>query len=244
MRSPTVVVRGVGTYYALEVSSAGHEHRLRTKNTTNCVLEAESLVTKWAPVDGPPVSRRDLLKRSALSGALIWAVPVIESIRPTPAFAQMSPPAGCIILSPASDDKNFQQGQNYCPTPGPTCCGGSFGNAGQVDRFTFFNPAPNCTQIVVRTIALDCNASDTTPERNPDVGQFAVVIESTTGAGCGACAVHDAVLVSASGRTIIQSLNNGPVNCFGQGVDASIPCSNPNIGPSTRLAVRLVCAGC
>ena len=88
--------------------------------------------------------------------------------------------------------------------------------AGQVDRFFFANPAPNCTQIVVRTISLDCNAADGNPERNPDVGQFAVIIESTTGAGCGTCTILDAVLVSASGRTIIQSLNNGPVACPGE----------------------------
>jgi hypothetical protein len=202
-------------------------------------------VTKSTPVDGPgTVSRRDLLKRSARTGALIWAVPVIQSIRPAPAFAQMSPPSGCIILSPASDDKSFQSGQNYCPIPTEPCCGGAFGNSGQIDRFTFINPTPDCTQIVVRTIALDCNPAATSPQRNPDVGQFAVVIESTTGAGCSACAVHDAVLVDASSRTIIQSLNNGPFSCFGQGVDASIQCNNPNLVSSTRLAVRLVCAGC
>jgi hypothetical protein len=203
-------------------------------------------VTELTPVDGPGTeSRRDLLKRSALRGALIWAAPAIESIRPAPAFAQMSP-AGCIILSPESDDKNLQQGSNYCPTPGPTCCGSAYGDAGQVDRFFFANPAPNCTQIVVRTISLDCNAADVNPERNPDVGQFAVIIESTTGAGCGTCTILDAVLVSASGRTIIQSLNNGPVACpGGSGVNASVNCSNPNLGPSTRLAVRLTCQdGC
>jgi hypothetical protein len=158
----------------------------------------------------------------------------------------MSPPSGCIILSPASDDKNLQQGQNYCPTPGPTCCGSAYGDAGQVDRFFFTNPAPNCTQIVVRTISLDCNAANASPERNPDVGQFAVIIESTTGPGCGTCTILDAVLVSASGRTIIQSLNNGPVSCpAGTGVNASVICSNPNLGPSARLAVRLRCEnGC
>jgi hypothetical protein len=198
-------------------------------------------------VDGPgTVSRRDLLKRSALTGAFVWAAPVIESIRPAPAFAQMSPPSGCIILSPESDDKNLHQGSNYCPTPGPTCCGSAFGDAGQVDRFFFTNPAPNCTQIVVRTISLDCNAADASPMRNPDVGQFAVIIESTTGAGCGTCTILDAVLVSASGRAIIQSLNNGPVACpGGSGINASVICSNPNLGPGTRLAVRLRCeSGC
>lgn len=202
-------------------------------------------MTESTPVDGPgTVSRRDLLKRSARAGALIWAAPVIESIRPAPAFAQMSPPSGCIILSPASDDKNSQLGSNDCPSVTRPCCGESFGNSGQVDRFTFSNPAPNCTQIVVRTITLDCDPAN----RNPDVGQFAVIIESTTGAGCGTCTILDAVLINASGRTISQSLNNGPVSCPaagspGTGVDASlIGCGPVNF---RRLAVRLTCQdGC
>lgn len=204
-------------------------------------------MTKLPPVDGPGTeSRRDLLKRSALTGALIWAAPVIESIRPAPAFAQMSP-SGCIILSPASDDKN-SSGTNDCITPTPPgrgCCGRAFGNSGQVDRFTFSNPAPNCAQIVVRTVTLDCNPANI----NPDVGQFAVIIESTTGAGCGTCTILDAVLINASDRSISQSLNNGPVSCPaagspGTGVDASlIGC--PNVDSSLRLAVRLTCqTGC
>jgi hypothetical protein len=205
-------------------------------------------VTKLTPVDGPRTeSRRDLLKRSAVTGALIWASPVIESIRPAPAFAQLSPPSGCIILSPESDDKNSGSASEcITPTPpGRACCGRAFGNSGQVDRFTFSNPAPNCTQIVVRTVTLDCNPANI----NPDWGQFAVIIESTTGAGCGTCTILDAVLVNASGRTISQSLNNGPVSCPGAGspgtgVDASlIGC--PTIDSSLRLAVRLTCQdGC
>jgi hypothetical protein len=198
-------------------------------------------------VDRPGTeSRRDLLKRSALTGALIWAAPVIESIRPAPAFAQMSPPSGCIILSPASDDKNIS-GTNDCITPTPpgrACCGQAFGNSGQIDRFTFSNPTPNCTQIVVRTVTLDCNPANI----NPDVGQFAVIIESTTGARCGTCTILDAVLINAGDRSISQSMNNGPVSCPaagspGTGIDASIGCGS--VDPSLRLAVRLTCqTGC
>jgi hypothetical protein len=205
-------------------------------------------LSESTPVDGPgTVSRRDLLKRSALTGTLIWAAPVIERVRPAPAFAQMSPPSGCIILSPESDDKNISA-TNDCITPTPpgrACCGRAFGNSGQVDRFTFSNPAPNCTQIVVRTVTLDCNPANI----NPDVGQFAVIIESATGPGCGTCTILDAVLINAGGRTISQSLNNGPVSCPaagspGTGVDASlIGC--PLVDSSLRLAVRLTCqTGC
>jgi hypothetical protein len=179
---------------------------------------------------------------AAGAGAVAWTAPRIESLGIVPAAAATP----CVILSPASDDKNLQAGQNYCPIVTEPCCGSSFGNAGQIDRFTFLNPAPNCSQIVVRTIALDCNAAGSAPERNPDIGQFAVVIESTTGAGCGTCTILDAVLVSATDRTIVDSQNNGPVTCpIGNGVDASFSCSDPNIGPSTRLAVRLTCTtGC
>lgn len=90
-----------------------------------------------------------------------------------------------------------------------------FGNAGTIDRFTFINPTANCTQIVVRTIALDCNSSDASPERNPDIGQFAVVVESTSGPGCGNCTILDAVLIESSGRSIVQILNNGAISCLG-----------------------------
>jgi hypothetical protein len=194
------------------------------------------------------LSRRLLIQRAAAAGVVaVWTPPTVHSIPHV--LAQGSPPPsppppeGCIILSPASDDKNLQEGQNYCPIVSEPCCGSAFGNAGQIDRFTFTNPAPNCSQIVVRTIALDCNAAGTSPERNPDVGQFAVIIESTTGAGCGTCTVLDAVLVSASGRTIVQSQNNGPVSCpSGDGVDASFSCADPDLNSSTRLAVRLTCA--
>jgi hypothetical protein len=37
-----------------------------------------------------------------------------------------------------------------------------------------------------------------------------VIIESTTGAGCGTCTILDAVLINASDRSISQSLNKRP----------------------------------
>ncbi|MEW6471650.1 MAG: hypothetical protein AB1679_05225 [Actinomycetota bacterium] len=191
------------------------------------------------------VDRRTMLKAAVAAGTVAgtWVAPRIESL----GFAPAGAATPCIILSPASDDKESQSGQSYCPIVTEPCCGQSFGNAGQVDRFTFTNPAPNCSQIVVRTIALNCNSGTGNPERNPDVGQFAVVIESTTGAGCGVCQVLDAVIIESSMRTILNPpLNNGPVSCppagqIGDGVDASIACNDPRLVPSSRLAVRLTC---
>ncbi|HEX9890461.1 MAG TPA: hypothetical protein VGB28_00165 [Actinomycetota bacterium] len=41
------------------------------------------------------ISRRDLLRRGAIAGGtLLWAAPVIQSLR-TPAFAQTVPACGC-----------------------------------------------------------------------------------------------------------------------------------------------------
>jgi len=207
------------------------------------------------------LDRRTMLKAAVATGtiAATWVAPRIETLGFAPAFAFNTP---CIILSPASDDKNSNGGQTYCPIPTPTkpCCGQSFGDSGKIDRFTFTNPIVNCSEIVVRTIALDCNdagdpfglpdGNGNTPERNPDIGQFAVVIdhvtESVAGA-CGKCKILDAVLIASSGRTVLQSLNNGPVTCapagaIGDGVDASVGlCTNPNVSSSSRLAVRLTC---
>ena len=80
--------------------------------------------------------------------------------------------------------------------------------------------------------------------RNPDVGQFAVVIASTTGAGCGTCSVLDAVIIALVGGTPPPPLNNGPmpVPCFIGA--ASTPASRaptPAWCRRRRLAVRLLC---
>ncbi len=204
------------------------------------------------------IDRRTMLKAAVATGtiAATWVAPRIETLGFAPAAAAGTP---CIILSPSSDDKNSNSGGHDCvtPTPSPStkgfvhaCCGQSFGDAGKADIFTFTNPAPNCQQIVVRTITLDCNTSN----KNPDVGQFAVVIDSVTdaaghpGACTTACHVMDAVLVASSGRAILKNLNNGPVACppaggVGDGVDASLSCTDPLLTSSSRLAVRLACIG-
>ena len=184
--------------------------------------------------------RRTMLKTAAAlgAGAVVWSAPHIENLGFAPAGAAGTP---CIILSPESDDKNSNDDDNaYCASPTP-CCGQSFGNQGQIERFTFINPAPNCSTIVVRTIPLDCNASSTAPFRNPDVSQFAVVVESTSGSGCGACTLLDAVLLDSRQRTVLESLNNGPSTCLGDGVNASILCDNANLAADARLAVRISC---
>jgi hypothetical protein len=184
------------------------------------------------------IDRRTMLKAAVVAGTFagVWVAPRIETLGFAPAAALGTP---CIILSAASDDRNSNSGGNDCPIVTKPCCGQSFGNAGQIERFTFNNPAPNCSQIVVRTITLDCNASN----ENPDVGQFGVVIESTTGTGCGVCTVMDAVLVASSGRAILKHMNNGPVACLGGGVDGSLSCSDPLLVSSSRLAVRIKCLG-
>jgi hypothetical protein len=182
-------------------------------------------------------NRREMLKRSAIAagaGAAVWAAPHIETLGAAPAFADGIPASQLVILSPASDDKEQNNGQNECPVPG-ACCGSSFGDAGKVDTFTFTNPWPNCSQVVVRTITLNCD----TNSKNPDVGQFAVVIASHTGPNC-QCRVLDGVLIASSGRAILQKLNNGSA-CSG-GIDASVACNNPLLVSSSRLAVELTCS--
>lgn len=186
---------------------------------------------------GGGVSRRRALQAVAGAGvgAAVWTAPRIDTLGFAPAGASHFG-SQCVILSPASDDKNSQLGQNFCSTPGVTCCGQSFGNAGQVETFTFLNPTPTCSKVVVRTIPLNCDAT----EKNPDVGQFAVVISETVGT-CD-CTVLDAVLVASSGRAIVAEFNNGPKTCGTMtGVDGSIPCDQAGLFASSRLAVRITC---
>lgn len=183
------------------------------------------------------VNRRTALKAAVGVGvgAMAWSAPRIDTLGMAPAGAAHFG-SQCVILSPESDDKNSQLGQNFCPSPAPQpCCGQSFGNAGQVERFIFNNPTPTCTQLVVRTMPLTCDTASN-DSKNPDVGQFAVVIESTSGT-CD-CTIFDAVLVQSSQRTIVRSLNNGPA-CGG--IDASILDCDQDLVASSRLAVRITC---
>jgi len=196
------------------------------------------------------VDRRTMLKAAVATGtiAATWVAPRIQTLGFAPAAAAGTP---CIILSPASEDENSNSGKNDCKVGSsypPPCCGVNFGNnGGSPDRWTFNNPVTGCTQIVVRSIGLDCNAALV----DPDAGQFAVIIESfseTTSGACAKCKIMDAVLVDSSNRAIqLPPLDNGPVQCgppglIGSGVNASVsPCSR--VLSSSRLAVRLSCIG-
>ncbi len=214
------------------------------------------------------VDRRTMLKAAVAAGTIAgtWIAPRIESL----GFAPAGAATPCVVLSVRGDDKN-SSGQSFCPTnpnntPPRPCCGRAFGNSGQKDTFTFSNPGGvGCATIVVRTISLTCDTTTSPPpsdqnNENPDEGQFAVIIESTSGeAACNQCQIFDAVIIDSSGRkpmTVAQLggaspfRNNGPIDCggpgvVGTGVDASV--FHPVTGMCTtidndaRLAVRLTC---
>jgi hypothetical protein len=191
------------------------------------------------------LDRRTMLKAAVATGtiAATWIAPRIETLGFAPAAAAGTP---CIILSRQTDDTNQNNGGQDCPIPTPTkpCCGSSWGDAGKVETFTFNNPVANCTQIVVRTVTLDCD----TGNKNPDVGQTGLIIQSASGAGCSNCRILDGVIISASGRQVLQSLNNATIQCpsgpfalVGSGIDASVACNNPLLVSSSRFAVRLTC---
>jgi hypothetical protein len=60
-------------------------------------------------------TRRDLLKRGAVAGAIAWSAPVILSLR-TPAFAQGSPPIRSCCQCVTGGDTN-----EPCESDGFTC---------------------------------------------------------------------------------------------------------------------------
>jgi hypothetical protein len=197
--------------------------------------------------------RRTMLKAAIATGVVAgtWVAPRIETLGFTPAAAAGTP---CILVHPGDQNTNSNSGSTGCivPTPaGRACCGRSFGNnGGNPERFTFVSPVTGCTNIVVRTIDLNCTVSNV----DPDVGQFGVVIESfseTVAGACSACHIRDIQVRRANG-TLVQTVNNGafPVACFSGGIDASVlPCHPDNVppdeaaGPGTKLFVRLECLG-
>jgi hypothetical protein len=207
-----------------------------------------------AAIDRASVDRRTMLKTAvgAGVGAVAWSAPRIDTFGFAPAGASHFG-SQCVILSPEGDDKNSNDDDNAYCSPGELCCGQSFGNEGQIDTFTFVNPTPTCSELVVRTIPLDCNTADLTGNvpkpKNPDVGAFAVVISSTTGT-CD-CTILDGVLVDSSQRTVLKSLNNGPHTCagVGSGVVASMrasrattPCSHPTLASRCASPAKLAWA--
>ena len=199
---------------------------------------------------GRGIDRRTMLKAAAAAGVFAgtWVAPRIETLGFAPAAAAGTP---CIILSPASFDKNSHDSSDCKKgnTIPPPCCGQSFGDSGNSnpDRFVFSNPVTGCTSITVRTIDLQCTVSGF----DPDVGSFGVIIESfteTTPGACSKCTIKDAVLVTSSGRMIQNPpLNNGSFVCAagvgGTGVNTSVLCTDTRLNSSSRLAVRLACIG-
>jgi hypothetical protein len=204
------------------------------------------------------LDRRTMLKAAVAAGTIAgtWVAPRIQSL----GFAPAGAATPCVTLSDAADDLNSNEADAYCEPDPNACCGQSFGDNGTVERFTFSNPpAAGCTEIVVRTISLDCNASDAGGQppqpRNPDVGQFALVIESfeeTVPGACNNCFILSAVLVDSQNRTILKEY--GVPNSFscdatampgpdpiGNGLDASLACDDPLLMSDARLAVKIVC---
>jgi hypothetical protein len=205
------------------------------------------------------LDRRTMLKAAVAAGTIAgtWVAPRIESLGFAPAGASTP----CVQLSDEADDQQSNLGSSYCePNPAP-CCGQNFGDGGKIERFTFSNPpAAGCTEIVVRTISHDCNTSDAGGQppqpRNPDIGQFALVIESfeeTVPGACANCFVMSAVLVDSQNRAILKEYvgPGGNFSCdstampgadpIGAGIDASLACDDPLLMSDARLAVKIAC---
>jgi len=186
------------------------------------------------------LDRRTMLKAAVAAGTIAgtWVAPRIQSLGFAPAAAAGTP---CDVLSPTGDDKQSQSGQFQCPSPG-MCCTQSFGSANNtIKRFTFTNPVANCAEIVVRTVSLNC-----ADNRNPDIGQFGLIIESTNGSGCSVCTIQNAVIFPQSGHMGTPlAINKGGLSCPslgtpGTGIIASVTnCSD--VTSSSRLAVQLHC---
>lgn len=189
-----------------------------------------------------------MLKAAAAVGVAgaTWSAPRIETLGFAPAAAAGTP---CTILSPVSDDKNSNAADEdkvYCSSVGtfPCCTEGpsNFGNkGGKFDSWTFENPHPGCTEIVVHMVPLDCNTSSPNTE-DPSLARMAAVIASTEGT-CN-CTVLEGVLLQSSGRVERKTMNNGPSTCLQDGVDISLACNDPvllAVGSDARLAVRISC---
>lgn len=71
------------------------------------------------------VSRRDLLKRGAVVGAVVWAAPVVQSLS-SPAFAQAAGGSPLcdfdIFIDPDGTGPNPPVLSMTCPTSRPACC--------------------------------------------------------------------------------------------------------------------------
>lgn len=102
-------------------------------------------------LDEGGVSRRDALKKMAVTAAGFWAVPVISSFR-SPAFANTSPACDCDPLEPCS---------------GLDDCGGPDAECGCVPTTVsgecFCHQAQGCDGLTACTTQADCVSSTTVP---------------------------------------------------------------------------------
>lgn len=74
--------------------------------------------------DRNELNRREFLRKAAITGAVAWAIPVVQSVSATPAFAQTSSPT-CCAHSPSQ-----QGGTGACGDCMQTCaaaCGNASG---------------------------------------------------------------------------------------------------------------------
>jgi hypothetical protein len=213
----------------------------------------ESIDTiEQSPGSARGIDRRAMLKAAVAAGTIAgtWVAPRIETLGFAPAGAATM----CVIESNEQQDKNNNNsGNTYCSDntiADVTCCdSGSFGNAGQIERWTFLAPTANCTQLVVRTIPTDCNTGGANAQ-NPNIGQFAVVVDNsagqTTGAGCSNCFVSRAYTYEPGDKTNILVEHATPFSAAcGTGVLVQNPvtpldyCDLPN--NSARLGVTITC---
>ena len=166
--------------------------------------------------------------RGTGAGAAVWSAPRIETLGFAPAGA--IPASQVIIVS-----RPGQEPERICrrlPGRENPCCGANFGNAGQIDLFTFVDPIAGCTLVVVRTITLDCNQL----AKNPDVGQFGLVISQTSGT-CNCSVVSVERHVQRAGRPTASAQQRSICLPSG-GSGPSLECDDPRLVSSRAWRSR------
>jgi hypothetical protein len=75
--------------------------------------------------DRSELNRREFLRKAAVTGAVAWAVPVIQSVAATPAFAQTACSPACFHSSSGGSPNCVNICQARCPAgtsgPGAAC---------------------------------------------------------------------------------------------------------------------------
>lgn len=196
------------------------------------------------------LSRREMIRASAVAGATAWTAPLILDSMTSAAGAVDCTGSAIIITSPIEQDKHANSG-GYYDGASPNCVktpGGNqttnFGDNGAnaPDTYTFVNPF-NCGTMIVRLIPTNCN--DTKQGYDPNIASMAAVVTQT--GGC-TCKVIGGTLRRANGTLVpIGGTNgeysaSGPINCpgIGNGANVSLPACEP---PSdSQLAIRIQCS--